>query len=143
MKQRTHYVAGFLFNRQETEVVLIRKNRPAWQKGLLNGVGGKIEQGESPSFAMTREFKEETGMNVEGWAEFACLEFDKACVHFFMAHSDVYQVSSLTDEEVNVYLVISLPELQTIPNIQWLIPMALSMSADDANQFTVCAWYGA
>ena len=38
-------------------VVLTHKNRPAWQAGKLNGVGGKIELLESPVAAMVREFE--------------------------------------------------------------------------------------
>jgi hypothetical protein len=34
-------VAGFLFRNNDTEVALIRKNKPDWQKGKLNGIGGK------------------------------------------------------------------------------------------------------
>ena len=62
-----YYVVGFLFNPDMTEVVLIKKNRPDWQKGLLNGVGGKIESGEDPITAMIREFKEETGVEIYNW----------------------------------------------------------------------------
>ena len=36
-----HYACGFLFSQDRTRVVLIRKRRPAWQAGKLNGVGGK------------------------------------------------------------------------------------------------------
>lgn len=37
------YVLGFAFNRERTKIVLILKNRPDWQKGKYNGIGGKIE----------------------------------------------------------------------------------------------------
>jgi len=35
-------VVGFLFDNFSENVLLIKKNRPAWQKDRLNGVGGKI-----------------------------------------------------------------------------------------------------
>jgi len=54
------YVVGFLFSEDQSRVLLVWKNRPAWQNGKLNGVGGKIEAGETPLQAMEREFKEET-----------------------------------------------------------------------------------
>jgi 8-oxo-dGTP pyrophosphatase MutT (NUDIX family) len=54
------YVVGFLFSQDESKVLLVWKNRPAWQNGKLNGIGGKIEAGETPLQAMEREFKEET-----------------------------------------------------------------------------------
>lgn len=52
---KRQYVLGFLFNENLTKVVLVRKKRPEWQCGLLNGVGGKIEDGEPPLDAMVRE----------------------------------------------------------------------------------------
>lgn len=54
----TEYCVGFAF--YGTDVILINKARPAFQKGLFNGVGGKIEFGESAFQAMVREFFEET-----------------------------------------------------------------------------------
>lgn len=42
---RQTYVCGFLFDRSFENVLLIRKNRPEKQKGRLNGVGGKVEEG--------------------------------------------------------------------------------------------------
>ena len=58
------YVVGFLFDEDARRyhktghgnVVLIEKNRPAWQAGRLNGVGGHIEIGETPDEAISREF---------------------------------------------------------------------------------------
>ena len=55
------YVLGFLFDADGQHVALIIKARPAWQRGKLNGIGGKILPGETPLRAMTREFAEETG----------------------------------------------------------------------------------
>jgi len=39
----TAYCLGFAFYRSRRKVVLIRKTKPDWQRGKLNGVGGKIE----------------------------------------------------------------------------------------------------
>ena len=41
------YVLGFIFNKDKTKIALIRKDRPEWQKGLLNAVGGKVEADET------------------------------------------------------------------------------------------------
>ena len=57
-----NYVVGFMFNLDKTKVALIRKNRPEWQNGLLNGIGGKNNEGEHSLQAMVREFEEETGL---------------------------------------------------------------------------------
>jgi 8-oxo-dGTP diphosphatase len=58
----TAYVLGFAFNTIGDKVALIRKNKPDWQKGFLNGIGGKIEKDESKRSAMVREFEEECGI---------------------------------------------------------------------------------
>lgn len=84
------FVCGFFFNKTKTEVLLIEKKRPDWQRGLLNGVGGHIEtkdedtsisgvistlRYETPREAMVREFQEETGIKTThaNWEEFAVL----------------------------------------------------------------------
>jgi 8-oxo-dGTP diphosphatase len=41
----------------------VLKNKPAWQKGRLNLVGGKVEPGETPAEAAFRELKEESGLD--------------------------------------------------------------------------------
>jgi 8-oxo-dGTP pyrophosphatase MutT (NUDIX family) len=84
------YVVGFALDEEEGTVLLVRKAKPEWQAGLLNGVGGKMEEvckdcyawkgerpdgydpdahahdpgtrrWETPVAAMVREFHEETG----------------------------------------------------------------------------------
>lgn len=60
LKVPHRFVLGFLFSEDGSRVLLVWKNRPAWQNGKLNGVGGKIEPGETPLQAMKREFLEET-----------------------------------------------------------------------------------
>ena len=67
------YVVGFLFRNNGTEVALVRKLKPEWQRGRLNGIGGKIEPNEDSRAAMMREFAEETGANVDDWRAFAWL----------------------------------------------------------------------
>ncbi len=43
-----YYVTGFMYSIDRKRVVLIEKINPEWQKGHLNGVGGKIEKDETP-----------------------------------------------------------------------------------------------
>lgn len=56
------YVLGFMFTEDGKGVVLIQKKKPAWQHGRWNGIGGKIEERETPEKAIVREFEEETGV---------------------------------------------------------------------------------
>lgn len=39
-----NYVCGFMCSYDLTRFLLIRKTHPEWQKGKLNGIGGKIEK---------------------------------------------------------------------------------------------------
>lgn len=57
-------VLGFAFDRANDQVLLIRKNRPDWQAGRLNGIGGHMEgqDGGSTRSAVRREFAEETAI---------------------------------------------------------------------------------
>jgi len=121
------YVAGFLFSLDFNNVVLIRKNKPKWQEGLLNGVGGKKEEGEDPHSAMVREFQEETGLYVPEWSFFMEMNGDDWVVNFFWATQDNYDtVESKTSERVEICEVskIFLRE-DVIQNLKWLIPMCL------------------
>lgn len=62
------YVLGFAFD-LNGDVTLIRKNRPEWQAGKWNGVGGHRNGAETGPEAMVREFEEEAGVKThpEQW----------------------------------------------------------------------------
>lgn len=121
----TKYVVGFLFVEGGNRVALIKKQRPAWQFGRLNGIGGKIEPDESPLEAMRREFKEETWLDVEDWRAYAVLTAGEAKIHFFTASRPTADLQSVTDELVDLYRVQDLGHLPIIRNLAWLIPLAL------------------
>lgn len=74
------YVLGFCFDFGFHQVLLIEKEAPAWQRGRLNGLGGAIEEGETPMAAMEREFREETDGELDctrvNWEGFGCLSGD-------------------------------------------------------------------
>jgi 8-oxo-dGTP diphosphatase len=131
------YVAGFLFKDSPTSglsVVLIEKKRPAWQKGLLNGVGGKIEKAESMYDAMVREFREETGLLVYNWRLFCTLyssDFSSWRVFFFSSYvpgRNYRALQQMTDEQVSWYDSDEVNRLRTIDNLRWLVPMAKAKS---------------
>lgn len=121
----TKYVVGFMFSEDLSQVVLILKNRPKWQAGMLNGVGGKVEHNESYLQAMRREFKEETNLYVENWINFATIEGIDYQLECFTAVGDVSNIETMTDEPVIVVNVDSLYSMTVIFNLRWLIPLAL------------------
>jgi len=119
------YVVGFLFSMDYEKVVLIRKNKPEWQAGKLNGIGGKVEPGERPMFAMKREFAEEAGVEIGWWRHFCVLEGGDWKVLFFVCMGDLSQVKQMEEEEIRIVEVAGIHMVETIPNLRWLIPMAL------------------
>ena len=115
------------------------------QAGRLNGIGGHIEPGETPAQAMQREFREETGVAHGDWYNFGELVAaagqdanDPAewRVHLFACFSsDVDAAETVTDEGVGTFSVSSLnidnctvADHAIMPNVSWLIPMALSFA---------------
>lgn len=125
------YVLGFAFDRNGDNLVLIEKQRPEWQAGKLNGIGGKIEpEDSSPNAAMIREFKEETGVEtfiggLYGWHHFATMIFNKDILGgeakvfcFKMQSNNIYQCKSTTDElvfKMSVSDVLKKPLMQNVP----------------------------
>jgi 8-oxo-dGTP pyrophosphatase MutT (NUDIX family) len=120
----TKYTVGFLFRNQDTEVALIRKRKPIWQRGLLNGIGGHVEDGETPLECQKREFSEEADAIVDDWREFCVLNVKDAVVHFFVSRQPAL-IRSKTSETVGWYPVTDLVRARTLENLRWLIPMAL------------------
>lgn len=94
-------VVGFIFNKEMSKVLLIEREKPAWQAGKLNGIGGHLEKGETIHQCMVRECKEETGLEttVTDWIHFAILnrdttgegvEYTVHCFRTILPHSDMY-----------------------------------------------------
>lgn len=132
------YVVGFMFDQQEQSVLLIRKTRPAWQVGKLNGVGGRIEEGETPLEAMRREFIEEVGIDCDSWKYFCTLSDARNWqIDFFSAVGPILDARPLTDERPEIVYVLDIADVAVIPNLNWLIPMALTMKHERAKCFQV------
>lgn len=132
------YVCGFAINERQTHVVLIEKRRPEWQAGRYNGVGGHVEQGESPSQAMRREFREEAGLDIPEWNVFCVLsDGETYCVHFFYWVGDISGAVTCTDETVVEYPLSTLGGDDHLPNLGWLLPMALAMPEESCACFEV------
>ena len=122
----TEYVCGFAFDDLAEGVALIQKKRPAWQRGKWNGIGGHVEPGEFSLAAMAREFREEAGVEVDGWEKFLILRGGLAWnVHFFRAFGvDLDELESRTDEKVDWFHPSVMPRIGVVPNLLWLVPLA-------------------
>lgn len=121
------YVAGFLFF--QNSVLLVEKLKPGWQHGLLNGIGGKVNNGEFDQTAQIREFKEETGIEVPDWKHFATERGRDYSVSFFRAEISMEPSYERSENDVGEKLhwveLKILPAMAVVGNLRWLIPMAL------------------
>jgi len=139
------YVAGLMFSQDRKCIALIRKNYPDWQKGKLNGIGGKIEEKDyrkSTNFeeasinAMVREFKEESGVDTEvkDWNLFLEMSGNNTdenktpfSVDFYRCFSnEVFNCKTITEEYISIIPVNdALYVYETIDNLKWIILLAL------------------
>lgn len=142
---RAKYVVGFMFNPDLNRVAVIRKSKPEWQRGKLNGPGGKIEGGESAALAMVREFQEETGYvtTQTEWAHFADMEGGanddggSFYVAYFATFGLLEQLKSCEAEPVEILNLAELHVLRedVVENLPWLVSMALDRLRDGRPHF--------
>jgi len=126
------YTCGFMFDRAG-DVVLILKNKPDWQRGRLNGIGGKLEPGETPAACMAREWSEETGDHKpRDWSHFVSIGGQNSVVHFYKtAVDELPTLPAMTDvgESILIFPVATVlkPDspLKCVPNLYWLLRLAL------------------
>jgi 8-oxo-dGTP diphosphatase len=130
------YVLGFLFDPGLHNVALIEKQRPEWQRGRFNGIGGKVDVGEDIDAAMSREFHEETGVLLppHEWTQFVKMtgadgrHFE---LHVFYAvDATLHDVRTMEAERVVLTSTKAVVqgEFKTIGNIPWLVAMALAVA---------------
>jgi 8-oxo-dGTP diphosphatase len=58
------YVVGLIFDNELKNILMLKRMKAPYQD-LYNGVGGKMEERETPKQAMIREIEEETGLTPE------------------------------------------------------------------------------
>lgn len=155
MPRLSHYVLGFAFDYDMENVALIRKNRPKWQAGKLNGIGGKVELGESPGDAMIREFQEETGAAFMQWKHFA--QMTGGSTHDAQAVTndnlpwivDLYAcrdygllrgIKTKTDEQVLVVPVACIQDNRCVENLNWTIQAAIDHLTDGRPKFITAVY---
>ncbi|GEM85142.1 MAG: hypothetical protein KatS3mg074_194 [Meiothermus sp.] len=127
MTPLAQYVAGFLFTPDKTRVVLMRKHRADPDARLFNGVGGKIGPDELPKTAMSRVFKQETGVAIppKEWMALARLESYTFQVYFYIAVSELaLEIQGKDEDEVGIFAVKDLFAGPVVPSVRWLVPLA-------------------
>jgi 8-oxo-dGTP diphosphatase len=138
------YVLGFAFDEQKTQVLLVQKQKPKWQEGLLNGIGGKIKPNENACNAMYRECYEETNL-ILGWENkgfMSGINNDKSpfeCHIFYAYDNKIFDFKQVEEEPLALHspFVIIRPDYEgfIVPNLSFLIPFGLCK--DHSNFITI------
>lgn len=85
---------SLLFLRKDGQILLAMKKR-GFGEGRWNGVGGKVEKGESVEEAMIRETQEEIGITPTSYQKVANIRFDE----FFKGEPAIMHVHIFTASE--------------------------------------------
>jgi 8-oxo-dGTP diphosphatase len=136
-KMKLEYVLGFCVNDavRHKEILLIEKTKADWQEGRVNGIGGKIDHGESPETAMEREFTEETGVDGSsiGWRRFCQLTDEHGwIVHCFVGVGNLTSARDCDEGRMVHADPDELPSNVLDDKLKWLVPMALAESPVEA-----------
>jgi 8-oxo-dGTP diphosphatase len=121
------FTVGFVFDQNLKNVLLMHKDRPDWQAGKVNGIGGKFDVGEESLDCMMREAKEESDLDTDKdkWVFLGNMYTDMVHLDVYAyVHDDLSRAKTMTSEEVEIFSVANLPS-NMLSNLRWLIPMAV------------------
>jgi 8-oxo-dGTP pyrophosphatase MutT (NUDIX family) len=131
MKGAKRYTVTFLFSPEFELVWLIEKQKPDWQKGCLNGIGGKIEYGESAICCAIRELSEEAGINVssDDLVEIGRMEGEnndgsKFEVYIYAGRTELV-LTTQEEEKIGLYRVDEIKKHRHIENVPMLIEASI------------------
>lgn len=124
------FVMGLLFSPDATSVALVRKADDPREKlaGLWTGIGGAVEDGETPLHAMEREFLEEAFVAGIAWRRFAELVYrGRTTICFTARDAAIERVGHPLPNPREPVARVLVPDAvrMGVPNLRWLIPMAL------------------
>ena len=95
------------------EILLLKKNNPDWQKGLYNGIGGKVELNTTPLETIIKKCQEELGVNISNWIELdnEISSSGIEIVYFLttLNEGEIKKLQSQTDERAELFSINNLP----------------------------------
>lgn len=117
------YSVGFALSEDGSQVLLLQKGRPAFLAGQWGGVGGHIEEGETPLQAMDREAQEEADLAGVDWQLIEALDRpekpgaapDSAKLYMFAARTDLSRAQAMTEEPIRAF---TWDEVEALPLAQ-------------------------
>ena len=137
------YVLGFAF-RSDERVLLMTKSKPDWQAYRLNGIGGKMEVGEDPLQAMTREAAEEVDWHARpvDWifaGEIVHVSYEWLVYVFTGLYNQDGSLmpTALEDEPVSWYRPDFWRDFDHIENLRWLVPLCQAQLRRPAIKFEI------
>ena len=104
-------VVGIITDNEE--ILLLKKNNPDWQKGLYNGIGGKVELNTTPLETIIKKCQEELGVNISNWIELDS-EISSSGIEivYFLTtlnEGEIKKLQSQTDERSELFSINNLP----------------------------------
>ena len=95
------------------EILLLKKNNPDWQKGLYNGIGGKVELNTTPLETIIKKCQQELGVNISNWIELDS-EISSSGIEivYFLTtlnEGEIKKLQSQTDERAELFSINNLP----------------------------------
>lgn len=95
------------------EILLLKKNNPDWQKGLYNGIGGKVELNTTLLETIIKKCQEELGVNISNWIELDS-EISSSGIEivYFLTtlnEGEIKKLQSQTDERAELFSINNLP----------------------------------
>lgn len=124
------YTLGIIFDQTLKHVLLIHKTKPDYQVGKLNALGGKIEEGETSLTCVTREIREESGLDIPetAWTYIGVVHTPDWVMDVFTCRyaGSMKDAQSLEVERIEWIPVDQLPP-NTISSLPWMILLALEV----------------
>ena len=118
---------------KEPKFLVVRKHRPAWQRGRINIPGGHVEAGEDAFYAATRELYEETGLIGNGWVRAGAVtgdDFHIDCYTATVMFEDPKPREGETEEVFWTTFNDIKDNPRLMPNLKAMIPMMLAGVTD-------------
>lgn len=157
MKDFQHYTLGFVVFKNTKTILLIEKLKPEFQKGYLNGLGGKMEEaqiqtavkGETITECIIREVAEESGLltSPSEWNYFCSMRCTKNSTDketkawivdcFINIIEDSNRMHEIINKEEEKLALLQLDQINTLNhkllgNISWLVGMGIDFAYNRA-----------
>lgn len=131
------YTVAFIFTPDFKKVWLIEKQKPEWQKGRLNGIGGKVEDGETNYDSCIREIKEEGGVDINFLNRVGVMQGTNNDDSGFECHiftgTTTEQLITKEKEKISLYDVMDVKNHRAIDNVPMLIETCIYFMTGDSN----------